>query len=90
MVPDAYTTRFQECILSQIPWMSGQKTDRKLYIACKSTIRKAAAHILNQTPDQNACNMAPTAIHLREQIFDFQQGCSTTNVQEIVWPFSER
>jgi len=88
MVPDKiHTTRFQEHILSQIPWMSGQNADRKLYIACKSTIRKAAAHVLNQTPDQNACNMAQTAIHfmIREQIFDFQQGFSgefTTNVQE--------
>jgi len=68
-----------------MPWMSGQKADRKLYIACKSTIGKAAAHVLNQTSDQNACNMAQTAIHLRKQIFDFQQGFSgefTTNVQE--------
>ena len=84
MVPDRiHTTRFQERILSQIPWMSGQKADRKLYIACKSTIGKAAARVLNQTPDQNACNMAQTAIHLREQLFDFQQGFSgefTTNV----------
>ena len=60
-------------------------SDRKLYIACESAIGKAAARELNQTPDQDACNMARTAIHLREQIFDLQQGFSgefPTNVQE--------
>ena len=65
-----HTTHFKEHILSQIPWMSGQKADRKLYIACESAIGKAATRELNQTPDENACNMARTAIHLREQIFD--------------------
>ena len=62
-------------ILSQILlWMTGQKVDRKVYIACEGAIGKAAARELNQSPYQNACNMARTAIHLREQIFDFQQG----------------
>ena len=71
IVPDRiHTSRFQERILSQIPWMSGQKADKKLYIACEAAIGKAAARELNQSPDQNACNMARTAIHLREQIFD--------------------
>ena len=46
---------------------------------------KAAARELHQSPDQNACNMAQTAIHLREQIFDLQQrfdGEFATNAQK--------
>ena len=36
-------------------------------------IGKAAACELNHSPDQDACNMARTAIHLREHIFYLQQ-----------------
>lgn len=45
----------------------------KLYIACEDVIGKAAAHKLHHSPDQDACNMAQTAIHLREHIFDSKQ-----------------
>ena len=53
--------------------MRGQKAGKKLYIACDTAIGKAAARELHQSPDQDACNMARTAIHLREHIFDLQQ-----------------
>ena len=67
LVPDRiHTPCSQECILSQIPWIRGQKTGKKLYIACDTAIGKAAAR-------EDACNMARTAIHLREHIFDLQQ-----------------
>ena len=66
--------------------MSGiRRLIESFYIACEGAIVKAAARELNQSSDQNACNIARTAIHLREQIFDFQQGFSSefaTNVQE--------
>ncbi len=80
-----HTTRFQKRILSEIPWMSGQKVGKKLYIACEAAIGKAAARELDQSSDQNACNLARTAILLREQIFDYQQNFSgefTANAQE--------
>ena len=74
VVPDRiHTPRSQERILSQIPWMRGQKAGKKLYIACDTEIGKAAARELHQSPDQDARNMACTAIHLREHIFDLQQ-----------------
>ncbi len=86
IVPDrVHTPRFQERILSQIPWMKGLKVDKKLYIACEDAIGKAAAHELHQSPDQDACNMAQTAIHLREHIFDSKQrfdGEFAANTQE--------
>ena len=75
LVPDKiHKTLFQERILSQIPWMSGQKADRKLYIACGGAIGKAAARELNQSPDQNACNMARTAIHSGNKSLTFNKG----------------
>ncbi len=81
-----HTPRFQERILSQIPWMKGLKAhDKKLYIACENAIGKVAAQELYQSPDQNACNMARTAIHLREHIFDSKQkfdGKFPANIQE--------
>ncbi len=81
-----HTPRFQERILSQIPWMKGLKAhDKKLYIACENAIGKVAAQELHQSPDQNACNMARTAIHLREHIFDSKQkfdGKFPANIQE--------
>ena len=46
-------------------------------------IGKAASRELHQSPDHN---MAPTAIHLREHIFDLQQkfdGEFAPNAQEI-------
>ena len=64
------------------------KADKKLYIACKDAIGKAAARELHQSPNQDACNMPRTAIHLREHILDSKQRfdgeCSA-----IVWPFSK-
>ena len=48
--------------------MIGQKADKKLYIACEAVIGKTAARELNQSPDQDACNMARTAIQFRENI----------------------
>ena len=52
IVPDkVHTPHFQECILRQIPWMIGQKADKKLYIACEAMIGKAAACEINQSPD---------------------------------------
>ena len=80
-----HTPCFQERFLSQIPWMRGQKAGKKLYIACDTAIGKAAARELHQSPDQDACNMAHTAIHLREHIFDLQQkfdGEFAPNAQE--------
>ena len=53
--------------------MIGQKADKKLYIACEAVIGKTAAPELNQSPDQDACNMARTAIHVVEHIIDLQQ-----------------
>ena len=53
--------------------MIGQKADKKLYIACEAVIEKTAARELNQNPDQDACNMAQTALHVKEHIFDLQQ-----------------
>ena len=53
--------------------MRGQKAGKKLFIACDTAIGKAAARELHQSPDQDACNMARTAIHHREHIFDLQQ-----------------
>ena len=52
VVPDRIRIpRSQECIsLSQIPWMRGQKTGKKLYIACDTAIGKAAARELHQSP----------------------------------------
>ena len=48
IVPDrVHTSRFQQRILSQIPWMSGQRADKKLYIACEAVIGKAAARELH-------------------------------------------
>lgn len=61
--------------------MQGLKADKKLYIACKAAIGKAAARELHQSPDQDACNMAKTAIHL----FDLKQrfdGEFAANTQE--------
>ena len=49
--------------------MKGLKVDKKLYIACRDAIGKAAARELYLSPDQDACYMPRTAIHLREHIF---------------------
>ena len=73
IVPDRiHTPRFQERILSQIPWMRGQKDGNKLYIACEVTIGKAVVRDLHRSADQDACNMALTATLLREHILNSQ------------------
>ena len=66
--------------------MRCQKAGKKLYtIVCDTAIGKAAARELHRSPDQDACNMARTAVHLREHIFDLQQkfdGEFAPNAQE--------
>ena len=47
IVPEKiHIPRFQEHILSQRPWMRGQKAGKRLYIACDTAIGKAAAREL--------------------------------------------
>ena len=71
--------------------MIGQKADKKLYIACEAVIGKTAACELNQSPDQDACNMIRTAIHVKEHNFDLQQSFdgefATTAQEKTVPPF---
>ena len=68
-----HTPRFQERILSQIPWVNGHKVDKKLYIACEAATGQVAARELHRSSDHDVCNMAETATNLREQIFDSQE-----------------
>ena len=71
VVPDGiHTHRSQERILSQL--MRGQKAGKKLYIACDTAIRKAAARELHQSPDQDARNMLFTFKLENTYIFDLQ------------------
>ena len=44
--------------------MKSLKAGKKLYIACEAAVGKTAAREQHQSPDQDACNMVRTAIHL--------------------------